>query len=57
MKRLLIWALVAPSGAYAAAFERPIPQPQTEVAEFWFLIASLALVCSLGVVQYLVRRR
>lgn len=57
MKRFLILALLAPSGAYAAAFERPIPQPQTEVAEFWFLIASLALVISLGAVQYLVRRK
>lgn len=57
MKRILSMILLAPSGALAAAFERPIPQPQTEVAEFWFLVASVALVLSLGVVQYLVNRR
>lgn len=57
MKRILCMILLAPSGALAAAFERPTPQPQTGVAEFWFLVASVALVLSLGVVQYLVNRR
>ncbi|MBQ4826767.1 hypothetical protein J4729_19795 [Leisingera sp. HS039] len=49
--------LLAPSSAFAAAFERPIPQPQTETAEFWFLVGSIALIISLGFVQYLVSRR
>lgn len=57
MKRSLSLALLAPSSAFAAAFERPIPQPQTETAEFWFLVGSIALVISLGFVQYLVSRR
>lgn len=57
MKRVLSLALLAPSGALAATFERPIPQPQTETAEFWFLVASIALIASLGLVQYLVSRR
>ncbi|UWQ73938.1 hypothetical protein [Leisingera sp. M658] len=57
MKRFFALALLAPSGAFAAGFERPIPQPQTEMAEFWFLAASIALIISLGVVQYLVSRR
>ncbi|WP_424980627.1 hypothetical protein [Leisingera sp. S232] len=57
MKRSLSLALLAPTSAFAAAFERPIPQPQTETAEFWFLVGSIALVVSLGFVQYLVSRR
>jgi len=57
MKRILPLAFLAPSSALAATFERPIPQPQTETAEFWFLVASVALVASLGLVQYLVSRR
>ncbi|WP_264212618.1 hypothetical protein [Leisingera thetidis] len=57
MKRILSLALLAPSGAFAAAFERPVPQPQTETAEFWFLAASIALIASLCLVQYLVSRR
>ncbi|EDZ48453.1 hypothetical protein [Leisingera daeponensis] len=57
MKRILSLALLAPSSAFAAAFERPIPQPQTETAEFWFLVASIALIASLCLVQYLVSRR
>ncbi len=57
MKRFFALALFAPSSAFAASFERPIPQPQTEAAEFWFLAASIALIISLGLVQYLVSRR
>lgn len=57
MRYLATLALIAPSPALAAAFDRPIPQPQTGVAEFWFLIASLSLVAALGAVQFLVSRR
>ncbi len=48
---------ILPLPALAATFERPIPQPQTEAAEFWFLVASVALVVSLAAVHFLVRRR
>ena len=41
----------------AAAFERPVPQPQTDAAELWFAIASVCLILSLGAVQWLVARR
>ncbi|WP_193748254.1 hypothetical protein [Leisingera sp. ANG-M1] len=57
MKHFLALALLAPYSAFAATFERPIPQPQTETAEIWFLAASIALIISLGLVQYLVSRR
>jgi hypothetical protein len=57
MKRILSFALLAPSSAFAATFERPIPQPQTETAELWFLVASVSLIASLGLVQFLVSRR
>ncbi|MAA98701.1 MAG: protein NnrT [Stappia sp.] len=45
------------SPAVAKSFERPIPAPQTDQAEVWFLVASLALVLSLVAVQWLVARR
>lgn len=57
MKHILSFALLAPSSAFSATFERPIPQPQTATAELWFLVASIALIASLGLVQYLVSRR
>ena len=43
--------------ALAEAYDRPIPQPQTETAEFWFFVGSIALVLSLVAVQMLVSRR
>ncbi|MBY6058639.1 hypothetical protein [Leisingera daeponensis] len=49
--------ILAPLPALAAGFERPTPQPQTETAEFWFLIASILLVAALGYVHLLVSRR
>ncbi|WP_417722750.1 hypothetical protein [Salipiger sp.] len=59
MKRLaaLILALLTPLPALAATFERPIPKPQTDAAEVWFLVASVALVGALFAVQMLVSRR
>lgn len=57
MKRLTALLLVCPALASAAGFDRPVPRPQTETAEIWFAIASLALILSLGAVQWLVRRR
>lgn len=52
---LLCLAGAAP--ALAAAFERPVPQAQTDVAEAWFAAASLALLLALGAVRWLVARR
>ncbi|WP_370285135.1 hypothetical protein [Pseudooceanicola nanhaiensis] len=57
MKRILALALTFPAPALAAGFERPIPAPQTESAEVWFLVASVALIASLVAVQMLVSRR
>ncbi|WP_168223042.1 hypothetical protein [Oceanicola sp. D3] len=57
MKRLLALTATLPAPLAAASFERPIPQPQTETAEFWFLVGSVALVLSLVAVQWLVSRR
>ena len=54
MRRLLP-LLLLPTPAFA--FERPIPQPQTDAAEFWFLLGSLALIAALGAVHWLVARR
>jgi hypothetical protein len=61
MKRILTvtqyLALTLPTSALAEAFDRPIPQPQTEAAEFWFFVGSVALMMSLVAVQMLVSRR
>ena len=57
MKRILALALTLPATALAEPFQRPIAQPQTEVAEFWFLVGSLALIAALAAVQWLVSRR
>lgn len=55
--KLLPLLLLLPTSALAAAFERPVPQPQPVQAEVWFAVASLALILSLGAVQWLVARR
>lgn len=57
MKRILALALTLPGTAFAEAFDRPIPQPQTETAEFWFLVGSVALILALAAVHILVSRR
>ncbi|MCA0962994.1 hypothetical protein [Salipiger bermudensis] len=57
MKRILALATILPAPAFAEAFDRPIPQPQTDTAEFWFLIGSIALVVALAAVQWMVSRR
>ncbi|KUF10331.1 hypothetical protein [Pseudoponticoccus marisrubri] len=46
-----------PRPALAEAFARPIPQQQTDTAEFWFLIGSIGLLVALAAVQWLVSRR
>jgi hypothetical protein len=45
------------SPAFATAFDRPIPQAQSATAEFWFAIASLALMAALWLVHHLVMRK
>ncbi|WP_255008869.1 hypothetical protein [Roseovarius sp. M141] len=58
MYRLIaLLALFLPTGALAEAFQRPIPQPQSATAEWWFFAASVALLASLLAVHMLVRRR
>lgn len=54
---LLMAFLVLPADVWAEAFSRPLPQPQTATAEFWFFIASLALVAALIAVNWLVTKR
>ena len=61
MKRILTIAqyltTILPTTALAEAFDRPIPHPPTEAAEFWFFVGSVALLLSLVAVQMLVSRR
>lgn len=58
MKRLFMLCAVAlPGSAFSEAFDPPIPQAQSATAEFWFALASLALIAALAVVARVVARR
>lgn len=58
MTRILaFFAIAFPMGAVADTFDRPIPQAQSATAEFWFVVASVALIAALVVVGRLVARR
>ncbi len=50
-------ALALPLPAFATSFDRPIPQAQSATAEFWFAVASIALIGALFAVGRLVARR
>ncbi len=41
----------------AAAFERPVPQPQSATAEVWFALASFAMFAALYAVHKMVNRQ
>lgn len=54
---LFLTATLAPGAAWAEAFQRPIPQPQTAQAELAYFVASLIFLGALIAVQWLVSRR
>lgn len=54
--RFLTLILLIPAPAWAR-FERPIPQVQSATAEFWFALATLALLIALVAVHVMVTRR
>lgn len=56
-KFLPLLMVLLPSAALSEAYKRPIPQAQSATAEFWFLLASIALVLSLWVVNWMIKRR
>lgn len=53
---LLMYVLVLVP-ASASPFDRPIPQPQSDMVELWFALASLLLCVALYVVHRVVKRR
>lgn len=58
MKRLALFCMMtAPFPALGEAYNRPVPQAQSATAEFWFALASLALIAALVLVARLVARR
>jgi len=54
---LCLAAIFAPATAFAEAFQRPIPQPQTAQAEISYFAASLLLLMALVAVQWLISRK
>jgi hypothetical protein len=56
MRYILPLILLAPP-AFADGFDRPIPQPQSATAEFWYALACIALIGAMIAVQRLVARR
>ncbi|ASP22552.1 hypothetical protein ANTHELSMS3_03936 [Antarctobacter heliothermus] len=57
MRKLAILPAFFAAPAWAEGFDRPIPQPQSATAEFWYALACVALIVSMIVVQRLVSRR
>ncbi|SFP19819.1 hypothetical protein SAMN04488056_1296 [Cohaesibacter marisflavi] len=56
--RYLMFALsMLPTLAVSAPYDRPIPQAQSATAEFWFGLASVALIVALYCVHRMVSRR
>lgn len=53
----LLLATLFTSPVLARSFDRPVPQAQSATAEFWFALASLALIVALVMVQRMVARR
>ena len=57
MRILPFLTLIAARPAMATPFDRPIPQPQSATAEFWFMLASLMLFAALYAVHWMVNRK
>lgn len=57
LRNLATLLTMAPASALAAGFERPIPNAQSATAEFWFGLATVALIAALALVYFTVRRR
>ncbi len=57
MMRTAIALLATGSQAFAEGFDRPVPNPQSATAEFWFAFACVAFVAALYAVHRLVSRR
>lgn len=53
----LFLATLITSPVLAKSFDRPVPQGQSATAEFWFALASLALIVALVLVQRMVARK
>ena len=56
MRKLTLFLALFGQPLLADSFDRPIPQAQSATAEFWFALASLALIAALVVVHRLVMR-
>ncbi len=54
---IMLPLLLISTSAFAEGFQRPIPQAQSATAEYWFALASLALLASLWLVHKLVSRK
>jgi hypothetical protein len=55
--RTLIFTLLSAFPALAEGFDRPVPQAQSATAEFWYALASVALIIAMVMVQRLVSRK
>ena len=54
---LLPGLALLPAPALAEAFQRPIPEAQTDAASLSYALAALGLILALGAAQWLVSRR
>ena len=57
MRILIAFLSLLPAGALAEAAASAAPQPMTAEAEFWYAVASVAMILSLIAAGWLVSRR
>ena len=57
MRILIALLTLLPASAWAEGFQLPTPEPQTSEAEFWYAVASVAMILMLAAAGWLVRRR
>mgnify|MGYP001264214392 CR=1 FL=1 len=57
MRIALLFLSLVPAAAQAGVFDRPVPQPQSATAEFWFAASAIALCVALYAVHKMVARR
>ncbi|MEP1538718.1 MAG: protein NnrT [Paracoccaceae bacterium] len=50
-------AIILATPAFSEAYDRPIPQAQSATAEFWYVLACLALIAAMIAVHRLVAHR
>jgi hypothetical protein len=57
MRFLLALLTLLPAAAWAQGLQPQAPAPQTTEAEFWYAMASVAMILTLAAAGWMARRR